>query len=254
MSGEDDRGQPKRGKSPFFDESDVAPPARPRRRAKPPPNIITAGGVDMARGHASGIQIREGVSPEPSTDQPRVVIAVETDLRKVPTHRRLLAARDPSGDGSRAAVLPDTPPPANRTPVSTAAAATPGSARPETSKLPAAQRDGAPPAEARKLPVWMRLARRAGGPVSAPQQTSEPPVPSADILPPPPRLPPPAPTAVVEAPRPAPPSSSVAPIEAVAPAPHPASALVIPRPVRTPSLPSPRATFTPPFQLPSEKN
>src|SRR5580658_6170114 len=91
MSGDDDRANAKPSKNPFFDEIDAPPPAR-ARRAKPAPGIISGAGLDMARGHASGIQIRD-TGPAQKVDEPRVVLAVETDVRKVPTDKRLLEGR-----------------------------------------------------------------------------------------------------------------------------------------------------------------
>jgi hypothetical protein len=84
----------------FFDDAGVRSGARPpprARRPKPPPGIITAGGVDMARAHASGIVVREQRAPDVAKDEPRVVIAVETDARKVPTHPRLIEPRASAG-------------------------------------------------------------------------------------------------------------------------------------------------------------
>lgn len=82
MSGQHDQG----GTTPPnpFPEQEGPPRARSRRQ-KPPPGIITAGGVDMARAHASGIQVRDAAQPEHPMDEPRVVLS---DPRKLP--KRLL--------------------------------------------------------------------------------------------------------------------------------------------------------------------
>ena len=71
------------------------------RKQKPPPGFISAGGVDMARGHAGNIQpkVLGAATPPP----PKVVLSVETDTRRVPTAPRLIAGG--KGDSER-------PPPA----------------------------------------------------------------------------------------------------------------------------------------------
>jgi hypothetical protein len=71
------------------------------RKQKPPPGFISAGGVDMARGHAGNIQPKAlgAATPPP----PKVVLSVETDTRRVPTAPRLIAGG--KGDSER-------PPPA----------------------------------------------------------------------------------------------------------------------------------------------
>jgi hypothetical protein len=283
MSGEDDRAKTKPSKNPFFDESD-APPLPRARRMKPPPGIITAGGVDMARAHASGIQIREP-GPEQKVDEPRVVLAVETDLRKVPTDKRLLEGRDANADGSRAAMLPGTPG-HGATPMPSAAAggwsqaaagpSAPGAelpaaaAAPVSAPLPVAQ-----PAD-RKIPVWMRVAmllvglllvagvlKRTGVILSdepaAPAVTTFPAAPPPPPTPPPPSPPPSVETAVPVATAPAapPPQTAVAPPEAPKAPPPPVepAATAAPshsaKPVQAPGPPKP--TFKPPFELPSEK-
>lgn len=295
-SDEDDRGQAKPEKDPFFDESEVI---RPRgKRVKPPPGIISAGGVDMARAHASGIKLRDAVSPAPITDQPRVVVAVEVDPRKVPTHKRLVEGRDSSGDGTRAAMLPGhgsrqrgskhargtvhgTFP---ATPASGSAVARgarsqepppgggdrPQAAEPEAPIEPELPH---PLATQRKPPMWARVAlsltllvvligvaRRyretdTRSAAEAPAGTvviSPPPAPVEPVTSPPPRPTLEAPSVLVEAPPVAVPvvastrsaSASDAPV---------ANAGAARRPVKPLPLP-PRATFTPPFQLPGEKN
>lgn len=283
MSGADDRSHERPGHTPSFDEADIPLPARPRRKAKPPPNIITAGGVDMARGHATGILPRNGASAGPSLDEPRVVLAVETDPRRVPTHRRLVEARE-GEDGARPALLPGSSHP---TPVSTAKARIPESGRrvdrsPETPRNPSVAPAPAPapaPAEEKVLPAWMRLAfaavlllslvgvaqrfRGTSSPVGVPiagdslytplrPVTGEPvsvPPPMTELHaePPPVSLPP---SATAEPPAPPPPAApSAGPTHAPATTGEPARA---PR-THSPA-PVARPSFAPPFQLPSEKN
>jgi hypothetical protein len=262
MNGEDDRGPARPGKHPSVEEPDIVLPVRPRKKAKPPPNIITAGGVDMARGHASGIQIREGGSAEPTVDQPRVVIGVETDLRKLPTHKRIVIRRDPAVEGAARH--------GHATPVSTGAARPPKVEGESPGQTQHAPREVAgppsPPPETRRLPVGMRLAfaavlllllvgvaHRSRAPSPPPEEIAE-----ERSPPPPPLL---AAPAFVEAPRPSVPPPSAVQVEVAAPAPAPAppplraGVVVAPRPIKAPAPPSPaRTTFTPPFQLPSEKN
>jgi hypothetical protein len=73
------------------EQAPAAAPAARVRKAKPPPGIIMAGGVDMARGHAANIQPKAlGSAQTPAV--PRVVVSVETDPRRVPTAPRLIPA------------------------------------------------------------------------------------------------------------------------------------------------------------------
>src|SRR4029079_10983314 len=72
---------------------------------------ITAGGVDMARAHASGIRVRDAATPEHPVDEPKVVVSAETDERKVPTHKKLLEGRDAGEE--RSAMLPEAGPAAH---------------------------------------------------------------------------------------------------------------------------------------------
>jgi hypothetical protein len=282
MNGDDDRRQRKGGRRPALDGASLVP-TRPRK-VKPPPGIITAGGVDMARAHASGIEVRGGAAPEATPNQPRVVLAVETDPRKVPTHRRLLEGREPAEDGARAAMLPvgspavaphvatnpslvrpgpgaGAPPPSSQSEGATTGAPPPNPAPPGAA--PAANPPHADRRE-QKLPLWMRAAfilvllvstvglvqrfrpRPAPSdddgsresPAREPAVTAE-----SQATAPPPAPERPAPSAtVVEAPRAPTPSG-----KASAP----------PTSERRPAgRPPPRATaaFTPPFQIPSEKN
>ena len=281
-NGEDDRGEAKPGKNPFLDEAGV-PPVR-QRKAKPPPNIISAGGVDMARAHASNIKLRDNTAPEPTLDQPRVVVAVELDPRKIPTHRRLIEGRDPA-DSARSAMLPGgainaTPPSGVRSPasarkvvpvaaVATAAGATAGGAATAAAAPPQATAP-APVPDSRKLPAWTRVAVvlalllfvvgiaqrfRPHGDAVVDEGA---PVRSPIFVTPPPPVEPAAPTAVATAPH-----AQVAP-PPVAPAPTAtataATAAQTAKPTAQPARPPPvapappRATFTPPFQLPGEKN
>ena len=266
MSGEKDRSGRRPSRNPLFDESD-APPRR-ARKAKPPPGIITAGGVDMARAHASGIKVRDGVAAENTLDEPRVVVAVETDLRKVPTHRRLLDGRDAAEEGARSPVLPAGSPQASSP---WAAPASPGEAPLDRSALPSASAPQ-PELDAETLkrrrprfPLWMRVAavlvlilltaglvrrvRLATGdpppPVVAVERTALPTLPAEPAPTPPP--------ATARAPR-----SPVPPVAPLAPEPRStagepeAKAGAGARAARTP--PPPRPAFTPPFQMPGEKN
>jgi hypothetical protein len=262
MSGEDDRGQAPAKKTPLFDEADVILPRA--RRVKPPPGIISAGGVDMARAHASGIKLRDAAAPEPVTDQRRVVVAVETDPRKVPTHKRLLEGRDPTEDGTRSAMLPGgtlhaTAPATPASGSAIARGARPNAAQAEPAVAPPA------PIKEQKLPLAMRVAlvtilllvlvgvaERYREPVAdgslaaktraATVVNAEPPLPVQPAMPSP----------FVEAPRVAvlPVSSSPA-SSAASSAPPASNGEALRRPAKTPP---PRATFTPPFQLPGEKN
>jgi hypothetical protein len=268
--GDDDRGRALPGRSPLLD--DLAGPAALRpRKMKPPPGIITAGGVDMARAHASGIEIRSAPLSEEPTHLPRVVLSIETDPRKVPTHRRLLEARE----GARDAILPGG-----------------GRADPEAvAGDGGAQPEGSPPRSRDALPFWLRavllvlslalvasailrLQPRAQPPAVASRHSPQPAEPSLQ-----------APSPVTEPPVAAPPPSlavqsgtprapETVPSAAVPAQPGPRAAVSAvpddtddddeppppPRPVKRP-LPAPppappkaTATFSPPFQLPSEKN
>jgi len=78
--------KPAAGQNPFLDENESAPqPAARPRKAKPPPGIISAGGVDMARAHASNIKLAG--SEHAAGEGPKVVLAVETDPRRARTMR-----------------------------------------------------------------------------------------------------------------------------------------------------------------------
>lgn len=82
------------------EQAPAAAPAARVKKAKPPPGIITAGGVDMARGHASNIQPKAlGSAQTPAV--PRVVVSAETDPRRARTMPRLM----PGGGGGAPANL-----------------------------------------------------------------------------------------------------------------------------------------------------
>lgn len=228
MSGEDDREAKKRARG--EDAGGSRPPPR-ARRGKPPPGIMTAGGMDMARAHASGITVRADQGPAPVVDEPRVVLSVERDVRKVPTGPRLRGGRSPEDE--RAALLPVAP-----------------------DAPTIATRTGAPPAPARPRPAWAPLAlfaamllvgvavgRRAA---QAPEPQTAPPPVAVE-----PRVVPPAPEP--PAPEPPPPASwpepSPEPPAPIAAAPEPPAAA----PPRAPRPSPAKPAFTPPFELPSRK-
>jgi hypothetical protein len=282
MSGDDNRSsKPGTAPGPFFDEADAPRRAR-ARRTKPPPGIITAGGVDMARAHASGIKIRAGAVPDHPIDEPRVVIAVETDARRTTTHKRILDTREPEEDGARSALLPGTPGLAGGHPQTPGdpgpgaagriAERAPDERTPRAAPEPGIALPPPPPAKPRAhpLPVWMRVAmalaalllvaglvRRVRTMSSGPESLAPPP-----SAPPPAALPLPTgavapPTVPARAPEPA-----ASPAETVKPAPAPPRPAPVgapdasTRPQRSP--PAAPATskpaFVPPFQLPGEKD
>lgn len=100
MSGDNDQSRrpapgtsprPAAGVNPFVDDAPTGTPApgtaKPRR-GKPPPGIISAGGVDMARAHASNI--RPLAESEQKTDEAKVVLVAEkVDPRRMRTVRRI---------------------------------------------------------------------------------------------------------------------------------------------------------------------
>jgi len=101
MSGEDERmrrpvegasPRPAAGAAPAMEEAPAAAPAAaPRgRRGKPPPGIISAGGVDMARAHASNIRPMTSEAEQKPVDEAKVVLVAEkTDPRRMRTMRRI---------------------------------------------------------------------------------------------------------------------------------------------------------------------
>jgi hypothetical protein len=259
MAGDDDRGAPK-GRNPFFDEGDAPPPRR--KKVKPPPGIITAGGVDMARAHASGIKVREAAVPEHPSAQPKVVVAVETDPRKVPTHKRLLPGR--AAGEERSALLPE-PGLTGASPAS--APPTPRTGQDPKAPPRAAASEEAPVAPVAKdppLPRWMRVAFVAVGVLllvglarqarfhfdRAPAEH-----PSASAVPIP--IPPRAPTAVESAAIPADPEPPRAPLPTAKPDAAPPKTASPAEPAHPKPKPAASASakpgFVPPFQLPGEK-
>lgn len=78
------------------------------RKAKIPIGSISAGGVDMARGHTSNITPAVEYDRRVSAP-PKVVLNAETDPRKVPTHRGTHRGRDMREGAPRDAMLPDDP-------------------------------------------------------------------------------------------------------------------------------------------------
>lgn len=284
MSGEQDRGGAKPARNPFFDEAD-APPIRRVARPKPPPGIISAGGVDMARAHASGILIREATAAETTLDEPRVVVGVETDPRKVPTHRTLIEGREAREDGARSAMLPGA---GGDAPLWTPAAIPPPSALPPTAAPPVDPRAATIERDRQALPPWMRVAvvlvllllvaglvRRLRLALAVPDEpavTAQVPPPTAlSPLPPPPLAPTPAATAVPEPATAAPSRPAVtgepttSPTSPTAPTAPTASPTAPTAPTASPTAPAPtrpagkpaapqKPSYTPPFQMPGEKN
>jgi hypothetical protein len=242
-------------------------PAAKVRTPKPPPGIITAGGVDMARGHAANIQPRaQSAALTPAV--PRVVLSVETDPRRVPTAPRLI----PGGKTER-----------ERPAATAGAAASPWGAAPievlDKRDLPSANLPVAVPPVApvkRKSGGWLRYAvmlmlllvaagvvrrvRGMGGAdaTDAPQRTIAvaPPLPPEATADPtatanarPRNLPAPAPSGADPTAPSADPSADPS-TEASAEAP-PEASVVAPRPRLAP--PPPKPTFKPLFELPQEK-
>ena len=91
------------GPPPLPDQNKAGPPPPARaKKDKPPPGMITAGGVDMARGHAGNIHPK-GLGPAVTPAVPRVVLSAETDPRRVPTAPRLIVpTTKPAGIGAAA--------------------------------------------------------------------------------------------------------------------------------------------------------
>lgn len=90
--------RPAAGGNPFLESAPPAAAARPAavRRGKPPPGIISAGGVDMARAHASNIRPAADTEQKP-VDTAKVVLAVETDPRRIRTIPRMEGIRLTAG-------------------------------------------------------------------------------------------------------------------------------------------------------------
>jgi hypothetical protein len=274
MSGDRDRGSGKPAGNAFASDRDGERPLPRARRPKPPPGIITAGGVDMARAHASGIRVPGSTSPATPRDEPRVVLAVQTDPRRVPTPRRLLEGRAKSADGTRAALLPATP--GEETILSRPRASADRQAQ------PAAAAPGAEPPLQEKMAMWMRaslvaaltllalgFARRVGHWLAPPEplpvvvESAPPPLP-----PPAPPLPEPPPKSTAAATaahvepapvEPLPARTVVAAARPARPAPAvttaaPAAESASPHTAKAPPSATPKAAFAPPFELPGEKS
>ena len=198
----------------------------------------------MARAHASGILVREGSAPDITRDEPRVVIAVETDARKVPTHPRLVEGRDSST--ARAPLLPEA----------------------QGEETAARRAESAPAAPARqRTPAWARAALVLALLVVVVGIGHQ-----ARSLAEPVRIAPRLVAMLDAAPRPLPPSPPPQPAPAIAiaiedlPAAAPVAATrprapAAPRARRTPpaprDAPAPAGAkapdFLPPFELPAEK-
>lgn len=281
MSGEDERSRqgtpqgvmkpapretprPAAGLNPFLAEAPPAAAAAPaapaaRRRGKPPPGIISAGGVDMARAHASNIR------PAPDTEGPRmetakVVLSVESNPRRIQTMRNLEALRPPGAAGAAAGPSPW----AKGEAVDKAAlpsANVPGEAAEQEKKK---DKSGA---------FWLRLATvlvlllLLAGVVRRVRLYVQPPAPAAPTHTGGPLVPPPLPDEPVAT------SASGAPAAtggAHVGTAHPTGDVIdmddpsaepsvkhAPRPVQVkppPPPPPPKPTFSPIFELPGEKN
>jgi hypothetical protein len=284
MSGEDERSRqgtpdggmrpvpkeaprPAAGSNPFLAEAPAAAAPAPavRRRGKPPPGIISAGGVDMARAHASNIRPAADTEARPM-ETAKVVVAVETNPRRVQTMRNLEAARTEAGGaaGTNGA-----------SPWAQGAAEAVDKAALPSSTLPRGEAEGdritvIPPARKREKAAafWLRVAtvvvallliagvtRRMG--LWTQRTPAPPPTPHVGG----PLIPPPLPDDSAAG-EPAPSASSGAhagtahpdePIELdLEPTAEPTAKVIRVRPSRPP--PPPTATFTPLFQLPGEKN
>jgi hypothetical protein len=282
--------RPAAGNNPFLDEAGSSISSR-AKKPKPPPAIISAGGVDMARAHAANVQPKPQIEGR-TAEVAKVVVAVETDPRRVRTGPRL-AHSGVSPDSNRTPAektLESARPPAVAESAAAAAGPSPWAAAPaevlDKTALPSAnlpKPEAAPPKDDRKKgsPLWLRLSavatllllafavvrrfwllpsgHEAGfGPVST----------SIGVAPPLPDDPTAAPTATAA------PSVALAPTPVVA-APPPAAidsaaalpaadatatgdaqtepAPATPRP-RTTAPPPPKPTFKPLFELPQEKS
>ncbi|APR85037.1 Hypothetical protein A7982_10386 [Minicystis rosea] len=200
----------------------------------------------MARAHASGIKVRAGAPAEALLDEPRVVVSVETNPRKVPTHRRLLEARAADARGT---------PGGDPTIVSSPRPVAPRGAEPTAARPPA--------------PLWMRIALvlallvlaagvvrrariwRARTLAEARAVAEAKAVAREEPRPAPPAAPPATATATIEAKAPPPvTSASAKPISTAA-----ATVDRAPQRPRVPHTPAPPAkpALTPIFELPGEK-
>jgi hypothetical protein len=282
--------RPAAGGNPFLEAAPPTAASRPAavRRAKPPPGIISAGGVDMARAHASNIRPVADTEHKPA-DTAKVVLAVETDPRRVRTIPRMDGIRPTAGvpptgvavAAGAAAVAGKASPWANNkgpAPEAVDKRALPSANIPsaEPPPVPAAPTTAAPKKEKDKATFYLTIATavvlmlllagvfkqlrrytaRSGDP--SPTRTG------GTLIPPP--LPP--------EPASAEPSASVAAVAAPQ-VPHPAAAPSEETPIEIslepseeapvkhsapivrvrppPPPPPPKATFTPLFELPDEK-
>jgi hypothetical protein len=235
--------------------------------------MITAGGVDMARGHAGNIQPK-GLGEALTPPVPRVVLAAATDPRRVPTAPRLIAGGKPDGAAAAAGGL------AVASPWSTAAVEVVDKRDLPSANLPIAPAPVvAPEKEKEKSGGWLRFAvvlmllllaagivRRVYMATSGPDSLGGPQRTYAQAPPLPPEATAADPTATAEA-RPrtfaAAPAldadAAVAPSEEAADAaveldaeaaPDPSAIVLAPR---RQAPPPPKPTFKPLFELPSEK-
>lgn len=246
MTRKDDPQETQPTRNPFIDEPVPAP--LPRLKKQRPAGIMSAGGVDMARAYATDIHVR-AAQPERPLAEERVVVSVETDPRRVQTERRLVDPREPTDDGTRAALLPGAPGPASPPPD------TSGSAN--ATLLSAGDRfrtRAAWAAVAILLGIFLTALAMTGrvhqGPSDLPSLTPastalvvDPILPSAGAT----SMASPLTTGVL-APQPSPSvnvSGSHAPVASAVPP--------VSRPGRLPSGNGTRPGFTPPFELPGEK-
>lgn len=164
--------RPAAGNNPFLDEAGSSTSSR-AKKPKPPPAIISAGGVDMARAHAANVQPKPQIEGR-TAEVAKVVVAVETDPRRVRTGPRL--AHSGVGPDSNRTPAEKTlesarPPPVAEGAAATAAAAaaagpSPWAAAPaevlDKKALPSAnlpKPEAAPPKDDRQkgTPLWLRL-------------------------------------------------------------------------------------------------
>jgi hypothetical protein len=280
--------RPAAGINPFLDEAGLTPSSRTKKH-KPPPAVISAGGVDMARAHASNVQPKANLDPK-TVDVPKVVVAVETDPRRVRTGPRMAhsGVAPDSAKSPAEKTLESARPPAvieasaGPSPWANAGAEVLDKKALPSSNLPISE--PAPEAEPRRkgTPLWLRLAAvatllllafavvrrfvllpsaRSGsfGPVSSSVGTAPPlpdePAPTSSESPGASAAPEPA---LAAAPPPPSPTDSAAAAEAppdpsatpeTTTEPIPATA----RP-RTAAPPPPKPTFKPLFELPHEKS
>lgn len=269
------KARPAAGGNPFLDDGSAPPAASSRaKKPKPPPGIMSAGGMDMARAHAENILPKKNLPEQPS-DMPRVVVTVETDPRRMPTNPKLIEGK---GDSTR-------PPPDEVAAKASGASPWATTAAPELldkRSLPSANlaipAEKAPPASApaqRKqepMPIWLRAAvvivllllvagvvkrLRLGRPddSSNPTRTvaTAPPLPDEATANPTATA---APARDLAARAPAPPTETADPSASadvpIDPSADP-SASAAPHPPRL-APPPPRPTYKPLFELPQEKS